>query len=49
VELIVKLHSESIIQVGCHSINADMGLHQGFVLSKVLFNVYLEEALKSSS
>ena len=48
VELIVKLHNESTIQVGTHSINAEMGLPQGSILSPVLFNVYLEEALKSS-
>jgi hypothetical protein len=28
--------------------NAEMGLPQGSILSLVLFNVYLEEALKSS-
>ena len=28
--------------------NAEMGLSQGSILSPVLFNVYLEEALKSS-
>ena len=31
-----------------HSINAEMELPQGSILSPVLFNVYLEEALKSS-
>ena len=46
--MIIKLHNESTIQIGSHTINAEMGLPQGSILSPVLFNVYLEEALKSS-
>ncbi len=49
VGLIIKLHNDSTIQVGTHSMNAEMGLPQGSILSPVLFNVYLEEALKSST
>jgi len=46
--LIEKLHRNSIIEVGTSSLKAEMGLPQGSVLSPVLFNVYLEEALNSS-
>jgi hypothetical protein len=44
----MKLHKESTIQVGENEVNAEMGLPQGSVLSPFLFNVYLEEAIRSS-
>ena len=47
--MIMKLHNNSTIQVGSFSMSAEMGLPQGSVLSPVLFNVYLEEALKTST
>ena len=34
--------------MGENKIEAEMGLPQGSVLSLVLFNVYLEEAIRSS-
>ena len=47
--MIMKLHNNSTIQVGSYNMSAEMGLPQGSILSPVLFNVYLEEALKSST
>ena len=49
IELIKGLHRQSSIQIGNKQIDAEMGLPQGSVLSPVLFNVYLEEAIKSSA
>ena len=37
-----------MIEVGSSSLNAEMGLPQESILSQVLFNIYLEEALNSS-
>ena len=49
IELIKGLHRQSSIQIGNQRINAEMGLPQGSVLSPMLFNVYLEEAIRSSN
>jgi hypothetical protein len=43
--LIVKMYQQSQVVIGKHSFKADLGVVQGGVLSPMLFNIYLEEAL----
>ena len=42
------MHQHSQVVIGKHSFSANLGVMQGGVLSPLLFNVYLEEALGSS-
>ena len=46
--LLTKLYWESTICIGENKFNAERGVVKGTVLSPMLFNVYLEEALNSS-
>ena len=43
--LIIKMYQQSQVVIGKHSFSADLGVVQGGVLSPMLFNVYLEEAV----
>ena len=43
--LIIKMYQQSQVVIGKHTFSADLGVVQGGVLSPMLFNVYLEEAL----
>ena len=42
------MYQESKVIIGKHAFSADLGVVQGGVLSPMLFNVYLEEALAQS-
>ncbi len=48
ISLIEELHRTSLIEVGTSTVVAEMGLQQASVLSPLLFNIYLEEALRTS-
>ena len=39
------MYQDSKVIIGKHAFSADLGVVQGGVLSPMLFNVYLEEAL----
>ena len=43
------MYQESRVIIGSHSFSADLGVVQGGVLSPMLFNLYLEEALGETS
>ena len=47
--VLVSLYGQSRISIGEHRFPTDRGVVQGAVLSPMLFNVYLEEALNTSS
>ena len=42
------MYQKSQVLIGRHSISGDLGVVQGGVLSPMLFNVYLEEALRTT-
>ena len=43
------MYQKSQVLIGKHSFSAELGVVQGGVLSPMLFNVYLEEALSTTS
>ena len=48
VRLLMKIYGKSVICIGGQKFQADRGVVQGAVMSPMLFNVYLEEALNTS-
>jgi hypothetical protein len=44
----MKIYGKSVICIGDQKFQADRGVVQGAVMSPMLFNVYLEEALNTS-
>ena len=46
--LIIKMYQQSQVVIGKNSFSAKLGVVLGGVLSPLLFNVYLEEALGST-
>ena len=47
--LIIKMYQKSQVVIGKHTFTVDLGVVQGGVLSPMLFNVYLEEALSTNA
>ena len=48
VRLLIKIYGKSVICIGGQKFQADRGVVQGAVMSPMLFNIYLEEALNTS-
>jgi retron-type reverse transcriptase len=49
VSLIEEIYKNQEVKMGSHTVKIARGVLQGGVLSPLLFNMYLDEALKSYS